>query len=59
MADELSVDIRKRFKGGPEIAAALSLRLDEPSVTVLFGPSGAGKTTVLRAIAGLEQPDAG
>jgi molybdate transport system ATP-binding protein len=59
MADELSVDIRKRYKGGPEVAAALSVRLGEPSVTVLFGPSGAGKTTVLRVIAGLEQPDAG
>ena len=26
---------------------------------VLFGPSGAGKTTILRQIAGLERPDAG
>jgi len=59
MADELIVDIRKRYKGGPEITAALSLPLGKPQVTVLFGPSGAGKSTVLRAIAGLEQPDAG
>ena len=29
------------------------------SVLVLFGPSGAGKTTVLRQIAGLDRPDAG
>ena len=28
-------------------------------VTALFGPSGAGKTTVLDAIAGLRQPSAG
>jgi multiple sugar transport system ATP-binding protein len=28
-------------------------------VTVLFGPSGAGKTTTLKLIAGLEQPDEG
>jgi molybdate transport system ATP-binding protein len=59
MADELTVDIRKRYRGGPEIAAALRLPLDEPAVAVLFGPSGAGKTTVLRCIAGLETPDSG
>ncbi len=31
----------------------------ESGVTVLAGPSGAGKTTVLRLIAGLARPDAG
>jgi len=59
MADELRVDVYKRFPGGPEIAPALSLPLGVHSVTVLFGPSGAGKTTVLRLIAGLDRPDAG
>jgi molybdate transport system ATP-binding protein len=59
MGDELSVDVRKRHAGGPEISAALRLPLDTHSVTVLFGPSGAGKTTVLRMIAGLDTPDAG
>ncbi|HUO30347.1 MAG TPA: ATP-binding cassette domain-containing protein [Bryobacteraceae bacterium] len=59
MADELTVDVRKRFAGGPEISAALRLPLGEHCVLVLFGPSGAGKTTVLRMIAGLEKPDAG
>ena len=59
MDDELSVDVRKRHAGGPEIAAALRLPLGKHSVTVLFGPSGAGKTTVLRLIAGLDTPDAG
>jgi molybdate transport system ATP-binding protein len=37
---------------------ALSVRLDRP-VTALFGPSGAGKTTVLDAIAGLRTPAEG
>ncbi len=59
MADELSIEIRKRHSGGAEITATLALPLNGPSVMVLFGPSGAGKTTVLRCIAGLEQPDAG
>jgi molybdate transport system ATP-binding protein len=35
----------------------LTIPLD--GVTVLFGPSGAGKTTILRAIAGLDPLDAG
>ncbi|WP_265500801.1 molybdenum ABC transporter ATP-binding protein [Paracoccus beibuensis] len=30
-----------------------------PGVTALFGPSGAGKTTVVNAVAGLLTPDAG
>ena len=59
MADQLTVDVRKRHAGGPEIAAALCVPLGAHSVTVLFGPSGAGKTTVLRLIAGLDTPDAG
>ena len=28
-------------------------------MTVLFGPSGAGKTTILRSLAGLERPNTG
>jgi molybdate transport system ATP-binding protein len=36
----------------------ISVRLDKP-VTALFGPSGAGKTTVLDAIAGLRTPGSG
>jgi molybdate transport system ATP-binding protein len=59
MDNELNVDVRKRHPGGPEIAAALRLPLGAHAVTVLFGPSGAGKTTVLRLIAGLDMPDTG
>ncbi len=59
MAAQLTVDARKRHAGGPEISALLSVPLDAQSVMVLFGPSGAGKTTVLRLIAGLDKPDAG
>ena len=31
----------------------------EASLTVILGPAGAGKTTILRMIAGLERPDSG
>lgn len=39
---------------------ALDVQFDaDAGVTVLFGPSGAGKTSVINAIAGLVTPDAG
>ena len=37
----------------------VSLEIPEGSLTALLGPSGGGKSTLLRAIAGLETPDAG
>lgn len=36
-----------------------SLSLPDSGVTVLSGPSGCGKTTLMRCIAGLEQPQSG
>ena len=53
--------IAKRFPPGDE-SAGFSLDLElraAPGVTVLFGPSGAGKTLTLDAIAGFVKPDAG
>jgi molybdate transport system ATP-binding protein len=41
------------------VDAHLTVPLDGPPVTVLFGPSGAGKTTILRAVAGLDVTDGG
>jgi len=55
----LAFSVERRFKRGPTVRAALDLPLDGPTVTVLYGPSGAGKTTVLRCLAGLERPDEG
>lgn len=38
----------------------LDIRFDAPpGLTVLFGPSGAGKTTLINAVAGLLRPDRG
>ena len=59
MERALSFDVVRRFPGGPVVSARAAWPLGEGLVTVLFGPSGAGKTTVLRALAGLDRPDAG
>jgi multiple sugar transport system ATP-binding protein len=50
--------VTKRF--GETIAVDdLSLDVDDGSFVVLLGPTGAGKTTTLRLVAGLETPDKG
>ncbi len=54
----LIADIDKKFDDGPRVKANLQIP-EGASVTILFGPSGAGKTTVLRCIAGLERMTAG
>jgi len=53
----LTATFARQFPNGPEIAVT-DLRLG-PGVTVLFGASGSGKTTVLRCLAGLDRPDSG
>lgn len=37
----------------------VSLEVPEGSLTAILGPAGAGKTTALRVVAGLETPDSG
>ena len=58
MNPHLHASFVKRFVRGPVIRVD-DLRLDHSGVTVLFGASGSGKTTVLRCLAGLERPDEG
>ncbi len=45
--------------GRDEIVRGLSLELAKGEALGLFGPTGCGKTTVLRLIAGLDRPDTG
>ena len=51
-------DVTKGYDGLPVLSGA-SARFDAGRAHVVMGPSGAGKTTVLRLLAGLEEPDAG
>lgn len=50
--------LTKRF-GNVVAVSDLSLEVKDKEFVVLLGPSGCGKTTVLRCIAGLENPDEG
>jgi multiple sugar transport system ATP-binding protein len=58
MADVQLSGVTKRFA---DVCAVQDLSLDiaDGELMVLLGPTGAGKTTTLRTIAGLERPDAG
>lgn len=55
----LIVDTSRRFADGFIARPRIDLRMAPGEILVLFGPSGAGKTTMLREIAGLETPDSG
>ena len=58
MADLSLRGVTKRF--GEQVAVeGMDLDVAEGELVVLLGPTGAGKTTTLRLIAGLETPDEG
>ncbi|MFM1769302.1 MAG: Sulfate/thiosulfate transporter, ATP-binding protein [Verrucomicrobiota bacterium] len=57
----MSIQLRQVSKRFGEVAAVdeVSLEVQEGELLALLGPSGGGKTTVLRMIAGLEMPTTG
>jgi sulfate transport system ATP-binding protein len=57
----MSIELKNVSKKFGEITAVnnVSFSVDEGELTALLGPSGGGKTTVLRMISGLEVPTTG
>lgn len=51
--------VSKVYDGGILAVDDVRLTADEGELLVLVGPSGCGKTTILRIIAGLEEPTSG
>lgn len=58
MEDIRIVQLTKSF-GEKKVLENLTLSLPAGRITCLMGPSGCGKTTLLRCLAGLEQPESG
>jgi len=58
MAEVVLKNLTKSF--GADVGVAdISMTIPDGAFVVLLGPTGAGKTTTLRLISGLEKPDAG
>jgi molybdate transport system ATP-binding protein len=52
----LAATLHKRLSASFKLDVQVSL---EPGITILFGASGSGKTTVLHCLSGLHRPDSG
>jgi putative spermidine/putrescine transport system ATP-binding protein len=62
MADSVSIRLEqcgKTYANGHRALDPIDLAVTAGETLAVLGPSGCGKTTVLRLIAGLEQPDPG
>jgi multiple sugar transport system ATP-binding protein len=58
MAEVVLSGLTKSF-GATRALSDVSMTIPDGAFVVLLGPTGAGKTTTLRLIAGLDRPDAG
>ena len=52
-------NLKKSFAPGEDVLQGINLTIRQGEFVTLLGASGCGKTTTLRIIAGLEQPDSG
>src|SRR5688572_28320579 len=57
----VSVEVRglRRSVGAQEVLKGIDLEVKPGEIFVIMGPSGSGKSVLLRHIIGLEPPDAG
>jgi iron(III) transport system ATP-binding protein len=58
MPDLVVTDIGLR-RGDRQVLDKVSLTVPERGIAALLGPAGSGKTTLMRALAGLERPQSG
>jgi multiple sugar transport system ATP-binding protein len=58
MAEVVLTEVSKSF-GADQALADVSMTVPDGSFVVLLGPTGAGKTTTLRMVSGLDRPDRG
>lgn len=59
MADALVVQQLRKSYGRTVVLDGVDLVVPNGSIAAVLGPSGGGKTTLLRLIAGFDQPDSG
>ncbi|MBD0383121.1 sulfate/molybdate ABC transporter ATP-binding protein [Paenibacillus sedimenti] len=56
---QITVNLLRKSFGAFEASKDVSFTIEKGKLIGFLGPSGGGKTTILRMLAGLEQPDSG